>query len=156
MKKIIFIASTGGHMSELLCLKKLIDKYDSYVVTEKTETTIDLKNTFGDKMFYVPYGTKAHLLKYIFIFTFNFIKSFYLFIKIRPDFVITTGAHTAVPMCLISKLFRKKIIFIETFANVYTRSLSGRMMYKIADLFIVQWEPMQELYPNAVYRGGIY
>ena len=29
-------------------------------------------------------------------------------------------------------------------------------MYKFADLFIVQWETLKKVYPNAVYGGGIY
>ena len=59
-------------------------------------------------------------------------------------------------MCYIGKLFGSKVIFIETFANSKTKTLSGRMIYPIADLFIVQWEEMLELYPNAVYGGWIY
>ena len=29
-------------------------------------------------------------------------------------------------------------------------------MYKIADLFIVQWKELLNIYPNAVYGGGIF
>ena len=51
---------------------------------------------------------------------------------------------------------KTKIIFIETFANKNTKTLSGKMVYPIADLFIVQWEEMKKLYPKAVYGGAIY
>ena len=71
------------------------------------------------------------------------------------DVVIATGAHTTVPICYIAKLFGKKVIFIETFANITTKTLSGKLVYPIADLFLVQWEEMLELYPNAKYRGGL-
>lgn len=49
----------------------------------------------------------------------------------------------------------KKVIFIETFANITTKTLSGKLVYPIADLFLVQWEEMLELYPKAKYRGGL-
>ena len=75
---------------------------------------------------------------------------------IKPKIIITTGTHTAVPMCYIGKIFGSKIIFIETFANKNTKTLSGKMVYPIADLFIVQWEEMKKLYPKAVYGGAIY
>ena len=75
---------------------------------------------------------------------------------IRPKYIVTTGTHTAVPMCYIGKLFGCKIIFIETFANINSRTLSGRLIYPISNLFIVQWEEMLKLYPKAVYAGWIY
>ena len=59
-------------------------------------------------------------------------------------------------MCCIGKIFKSKIIYIETFANSKTKSKSGSIIYKFADLFIVQWESMLELYPNAVYGGWIF
>ena len=156
MKKVLFISSTGGHLSELLQLKDLFNEYDSYLITEKTKSTISLKNEYGKKINYLIYGSKNKLLTYCFKFSFNIIKSLFLYIKIRPKYIISTGTHTAVPMCYIWKLFRSKIIYIETFANLETKTLAGKLVYPIADLFIVQWESMLKLYPKAVYGGWIY
>lgn len=156
MKKVVFISSTGGHLSELLQLEPLFAEYNSYLVTEKTKSTVGLTEKYPDRTFFLKYGTKSHLISYVFIFLFNILKSFVLMLKIRPDVVVTTGTHTAVPMCYIAKLFRRKVIFIETFANSKTRTKAGEMVYPIADVFIVQWEYMLELYPKAVYGGWIY
>jgi len=155
MKKVLFISSTGGHLNELLQLKPLMEKYDSYIITEKTKSNLSLKNKFKN-VYYLVYGTKKNLFIYIFKFSFNIIKSLYYYIKIRPSVVITTGTHTAVPMCYIAKLFGSKVIFIETFANSKTKTVAGRIVYPIADTFIVQWESMLELYPKAVLGGWIY
>lgn len=155
MKKVLFISSTGGHLSELLQLKELFSYYDSYLITEKTKSTKSLKKEFN-KVNYLIYGTKDHKFSYIFKFFYNCLKSLILFIKIRPQIIVTTGTHTAVPMCYIGKLFRRKIIFIETFANSYSKTLAGKIVYPIADVFIVQWESMLELYPNAVCYGWIF
>lgn len=156
MKKVMFISSTGGHLSELMQLKPLFDDYDSYLVTEKTKGNLNLKKTWGDHVSYLVYGSKDHLFSYIFKFAFNCIKSLCLFIKIRPKVIVSTGAHTAVPMCYIGKLFGRKIVYIETYANLHTKSLSGKLVYPIANLFIVQWESMLELYPKAEYWGGVF
>ena len=59
-------------------------------------------------------------------------------------------------MCLIGKLFKKKLIFIESFAKVNSPTLTGKLLYKFADQFYVQWEQMKEHYPNAIFKGGIY
>ncbi len=155
-KKVLFIASAGGHLNELLQLEPLFQKYDSYLITEKMKSNLSLKKKYQDHLFFLVFGSKEHLLSYLFKFMYNCLKSLYLFFKIRPKVIVTTGTHTAVPMCYIGKLFRRKVIFIETFANQSTKTLSGRLVYPIADLFIVQWEEMLKLYPKAVYGGWIY
>lgn len=156
MKKVLFIASTGGHLNELMQLKPMFFKYDYHIITEKDDTTKGLKNEYKEKIDYLLYGTRSRILSYIFIFVFNVIKSLFLYLKIRPKYIITTGTHTAVPICYISKIFGAKIIFIETLANRNSKTLSGKLIYPISNLFIVQWKEMLELYPKAIYGGIIY
>ena len=87
---------------------------------------------------------------------FNTIRSLSIYIKEKPQIIICTGALSTVPFCLLSKLFNSKLIYIESFAKVYTGSLTGRMMYLFADEFYVQWEEMLEIYPKAKFKGGVY
>ena len=42
MKKVLFISSTGGHLSEMMMLESLFKKYDYHIITEKTDTTKSL------------------------------------------------------------------------------------------------------------------
>lgn len=155
MKRVMFISSTGGHLDELMQLKPIFKNYDYSIVTEKTKSNINLKNKFT-KVSFLVFGTKDHLFSYIFKFIYNCLKSVFIFIKYRPNVIVTTGTHTAVPMCYIGKIFRRKIIFIETFANRNTKTLAGKLVYPIADKFIVQWESMLKLYPKAELWGWIY
>ncbi len=155
-KKVMFISSTGGHLDELMQLKVLFKKYDYTIVTEKDKSNESLKNKYGDRLFFLPYGTRAKIISYIFKYLFLCIKTVYLYIKIRPKVIVTTGTHTAGPMCILGKLFGSKIIYIETFANTNRKTQTGKILYHIADLFIVQWEEMLKLYPKAVYGGSIY
>ena len=154
--KVMFISSMGGHLNELLQLKELFDEVDYRIVTEKTKATEYLAERYPGKVDYLVYGTKHHLFSYLFIFAFNILKSLVLFLKFRPRCVITTGTHTAVPMCYIARLFGAKVVWIETFANAESKTVAGRLVYPIANLFIVQWEKMLELYPKAVYGGWIF
>lgn len=156
MKKVMFISSTGGHLTELLQLSPLFEHYEYLIVTEKTKSNESLTDKYPNHVRYLIYGTRSHFLSYLFKFVANIFKSFYLFIKFRPNIVISTGAHTSVPMCYIAKLFGRKIIYIETFANSKTKSLSGKLVYPIANRFYVQWESMLDLYPNAIYIGGVF
>lgn len=156
MKRVLFIASTGGHLSELMQLKELFGRYSYSIITEKDEATATLKEEYKEKISYLSYATRSRIFAYPFKFAFNGFKSLYLFIKIKPEYIVTTGTHTAVPMCYIGKIFGRKIIFIETFANRNKKTLSGRLVYPIASLFIVQWDEMLKLYPKAILGGSIY
>lgn len=50
----------------------------------------------------------------------------------------------------------KKLIYIESFAKVTSPTETGKLLYKFADRFYVQWESMLKFYPKAKYLGGIY
>lgn len=149
-RRVLFVASTGGHLNELMQLQSMFDKYDFNLITEKTKSNLWLKDKYKNKVYFLTYGTKDHMLSYPFKLLWNCIKSVYLFFKIHPDYIVTTGVHTAGPICLISKFFGTKIIFIETFANISTKTVTGKLLYPVSDLFIVQWQSMLKEYPNAV------
>ena len=152
MKKVCFAASTGGHFEQLMMLKPLMDKYDSFIITEKTEYS----SFKGDKKVYYLKQVNRNEKKFILKMIYNFLITIKIFVKEKPDFVISTGALATIPMCLIAKLFRKKLIFIESFAKINSPTLTGKLLYKFADQFYVQWETMLEFYPKAIYKGGIY
>ena len=83
-------------------------------------------------------------------------KSIGIYRKEKPDVVICTGVLAMIPICLISKLMGKKLIYIESFAKVTSPTETGKLLYKFADQFYVQWKPMLKFYPKAIYLGGIY
>ena len=159
MKRVLFIASTGGHLDELMQLKDMFSDYDYHLITEKTKSTLYLKDKYPNRVNYLLYGTYTTFFNriiYPFRLIFNAFKSFFLYLKIKPQYIVTTGTHTAGPMCLIGHLLGSKVIYIETFANSRTKTKTGRLVYKFADLFVIQWESLKELYPNATYGGWIF
>lgn len=155
-KRVMFISSSGGHFTELTQLKPLFNKYDYQIVTEKTKESDDLKLKYKDRIDFLIFGTRFHPIKYPFILLANCFISLFYYIKYHPKYIVTTGSHAAGPMCCIGKIFGSKIIFIESFANITSQTITGKLIYKFADLFIVQWESMLKLYPKAVYVGRIF
>lgn len=150
--KICFIASSGGHFEQLMMLKPLMDKYDSFIVTEKTI----YKAEKSDRKIYYLSQVNRKEKSFIFRMIANFFKSLRIFTKEKPDVVISTGVLATIPICLLAKMCKKKLIYMESFAKVTSATETGKLMYKYADQFYVQWEPMLEIYPNAKYYGGIY
>lgn len=151
--KIIFISSTGGHFNQLLQLKPLFANYESLIITEESPINEKIKTEYP--MVLLKYGTRKQK-NYIFILLFNTIKSLYIILKFRPDIVITTGTHTAVPMALIAKCYGRRLIYIESFAKRNSANLTGKLLRPFADLIVVQWESMLEVYPEAENWGWIY
>lgn len=151
-KKVCFIASSGGHFEQLMMLKPLMEKHDSFIVTEKTKYSVSNSkfNTYYLKQ------VNRREFKFLFNMIINLFKSVIIFIKERPDVIISTGALATIPMCIVGKLFRKKLIFIESFAKVNSPTMTGKVIYRFADRFYIQWEEMKEFYPNALCKGGIY
>lgn len=150
--KICFTSSSGGHFEQLLMLKDLFKNYDSFIVTEKTMYNNDFKllPTYFTKQ------VNRQNIFFIFPLLYNVVFSIYILFKEWPEVVVSTGVLSTIPLCLFAKIFGKKVIYIESFAKVNSATLTGKFMYKIADIFYVQWPEMLKVYPKAKYVGGIY
>lgn len=152
MKKICLIASGGGHLEQIKQLKDVIDNNDCFFVMTKTNVNTNIKN----RKYYINDKPEGNLIKKIWILILLTIQSIKIIIRENPDVVISTGAGNTIPFCYLSKVFGKKIIYIESFARIQTPNKTGKLMYPIADLFIIQWKELQKYYPNAIYGGWIY
>lgn len=145
----LLVASSGGHLQELLRLKKIVYGHAQLLVTEKTHIKSGL---IGIPTSYVWQTNRRELLFPI-KFVLLCVYSTGLLVRYRPRYIITTGALISVPFCIIGKLMGKKIIYIETFARIHSLSLSGKIVYPMADRFIVQWKELEVKYPKAYYGG---
>lgn len=151
-KKVCFAASSGGHYEQLMMLKPLMLENDSFILTEKTGYDAEVP---GVRSYYVHQVNRREK-KFIFLMILNLFRSIRIFLKERPDAIICTGVLATIPMCLLCKLFRRKLIYIESFAVIETPTLTGKLLYKFADQFYVQWESLLKFYPKALYLGAIY
>lgn len=150
--KICYVASSGGHWEELLCLKELFGKYESlYVIEEGGQA----KECQLHPLYTVPQINRKEKAFWIHFWKLIITENSIL-CREMPDFIITTGALISVPLCVIGKLRGVKVIFIESFARVNKPSLSGRICYPFADLFLIQWKELKNVYPKAKYIGGIF
>lgn len=151
-KKICFIASSGGHVQEISWLFDLREGYDSFLVTEENE----FRMKYPIETVY-SFNKIDRREKHFFLHFLRLIKdSAVVMAREKPDIMVSTGALVAVPMLYIGKLLGKRIIYIESLARVEGKSLSGKLAYPIADLFVVQWESMLAYYPNAVYASRLF
>jgi len=95
------------------------------------------KPVYKDSADYYLLQTGSKDIFFPFKMTYSLFKSFIVFAKFRPNYIISTGTMVAFPMAYLAKIFRKKLIYIETFARISDGTRTGKIMYKKADLFII-------------------
>lgn len=147
--RIALVASSGGHLSQLLRLSAAWRGYDVfYVVT----TDVVKKKLGADKRVYVAGEcNREHLVRVARVFW----KCLVVIGRERPAVVLSTGAAIGCLCCFIGRLFGAKVIWVDSITNVDRMSLSGRMVRPIADLCIVQWPDLAAKYARAEYLGNI-
>lgn len=84
----------------------------------------------------------------------NIGQSLLIVLRERPQLVLSAGADVAVPICILARLLGARLVFIETAAELRP-SLSGRLVYPFAHLFIVQWPEKLAAFPRAVLARGL-
>ncbi len=146
--RLCLVSSSGGHWEQLQKLQPLIDKYDGFLVTEKTQFPENAKYFMRQTDLKDKFMIPKMLL--------NSFKAIGIWIKERPDFVITTGTMVAFPFYILAVIFHKKIVYIETFGRANMPTVAGKKMEKHTDLFIVQWKTQVKHYKKAVYGGCLY
>lgn len=152
--KVCLISSSGGHLEQLNQLQMIRKKYDTFLVTTDTKAA---RHITEKKYLIRDLSRKdTNIFKYSKDFVVSAMEGIKILIKENPDLVITTGAGAVIPFCIFAKVMRKKLIYIESFARIETPNATGKLLYHIADKFIVQWEPLLEYFPKAIYGGWIY
>lgn len=130
-RKILAVASGGGHWVQLLRLRPAFEKCDVHYLTTQAGYAKDVSGplyTVTDANMW----EKTKLIR-------MFLEVAYLLIKIRPDVVITTGAAPGFAAILFGKLFGAKTIWLDSIANSEQLSSSGKAARRWADAWLTQW-----------------
>ena len=146
--KILFVTSPGGHLYQICLLKSWWKKYDRFWVTSDTPDVRYLLNR--EKIFKGFFPENANIINAFF----NLVLALRLLVKHKPYLLVSTGAGIAPPFFLVARLMGVKSVFIETMDFCRTGSLSGRLIYPLASLFIVQHNSLKKIYPKAKYLGS--
>jgi len=144
-KKILAVASFGGHWKQLQRLDFMFSKYKTYYVTTNKDVI-----SSGYHCYYVIDANKNDKFRLIAL----FFQSLLIFIKTRPDIVITTGAAPGFMMVLIARIFNKKSIWIDSIANADELSLSGKLSKRFSTYTLSQWRQVAEK-EGVLYKGGL-
>ncbi|KAG7378457.1 UDP-N-acetylglucosamine transferase subunit [Phytophthora pseudosyringae] len=171
--RVMAVLGSGGHTTELLKLMKRLkrDVYTpiTFVVaeTDKTsqaKTELDWEPTESDSFAIIPRSREVGQSWSSTVWTTlrSFQSCLGLVYNRRPQLVLCNGPGTCIPICAAVVLFRvlgiqtdSKIVFCESFARVQHLSLTGKLLYYVADEFVVQWPQLQVKYPRTKHLGVI-
>jgi beta-1,4-N-acetylglucosaminyltransferase len=146
--KIGLITSAGGHLFQLLQLRSCWDSNPHFWVSFNKS---DVNSLLKDQVLYFSYYPESRNL-------FNFFRNFWLAIiillKEKPQVLISAGAGITLPFYLIGKLMRITLIYIEPLDFIKKPSLTGRLVYPLVDLFLIQNIKQQKYFPKAKYWGS--
>lgn len=148
--KVCLVGSSGGHLTHLYMLKNFWKDKERFWVTFDKEDARSLLE--GEKMYPCYYPTNRNIKNLIK----NTIVAWKVLRKEKPDLIISCGAAVAVPFFYLGKLFGAKTIYIEVFDRIDASTVTGKLVYPIADKFIVEWEEMLNVYPKAINLGSIF
>ena len=153
MKKICFISSCGGHLMEIKQLFPIAEGFDFYIVTENNPASYEIVDKF--RHYYLKQQERKNI-RFLWNFIYNIIFSLRILLKEKPNIILSTGAGCTFPTLLLGKILKAKIIYIESFAKLTNKSMTGKLTYYFADYFFVQWEEMKYIYKNSIYAGQVY
>lgn len=147
--KIGMVCSSGGHLLLLHLLEKFWKKHERFWVTFKKEDATSLLE--NEKVYWAFFPTNRNIP--------NLIRNFFVAIRVlfkeKPDIIISTGAGVAIPFFFLGKLMGKKLVFIEAYERIENPSLTGRIVYRITDAFILQWEEQKKFFPKGTVLGQL-
>lgn len=138
---------------ELMQLLPVVDGNDYYILTEKNIASVGALSKHRHHCFLQQ---ERHSFKFPIFFLVNALLSVVYFLRERPTTVVTTGAGVVFPTCILARVFKSRLVYVESFARLDKKSFTGKLVYSMADYFFVQWPEMLEVYPNARYSGTVY
>jgi len=145
--RVCIVSSCGGHLTEVRCLQSTYKAYEHfYVLDDKALLPPDM----GDRTFFITHSERDWRV------IVNFWEAWRLLRQIQPTVILSTGAGVVVPFAVVAKLFFNiRVIFIETITRIRRPSLTGRLMYWIADDFFYQWESLHSFFPRGRCIGRL-
>lgn len=144
------VASSGGHLTQLLSLRRWWSQYDrAWVTFDTPDATSALRDETDVTWAYHP--TTRNVT--------NLLRNGFLALRtlrrLRPTTVVSTGAAVAFPFFVLAKLFGARTVYIEVYDRVDSPTLTGRLCRPVSDLMLVQWDEQRHLYDDAIVVGRL-
>lgn len=148
--RLLLIASSGGHIFEMFCLREFWKDKDRAWVSFPTA---DAKYLLRDEaeVYWAAHPTvrnPPNLVRNLFL-------AVRLLRRLRPDMILTTGSGVAAPFLWVARLMGIPTVFVESITRITELSLTARMVKPFATKMLVQWPELVDQYPGVEHHGRI-
>jgi beta-1,4-N-acetylglucosaminyltransferase len=145
--KMLLVASTGGHLAQLIALREVWAGHDRHWVTfDKGDARGALE---GERRTWAYHPTTRNVG--------NAFRNLWLAWRVlrhdRPDIIVSSGAGVAFPFFVLARLLRIRTLYLEVFDRIALPTLTGRLCYPLSDAFALQWSEQQLSYPHGQVVG---
>jgi beta-1,4-N-acetylglucosaminyltransferase len=142
--KTCIVSSCGGHLAEVRALRPIYEQHEYfYVLNDKALLPKDMEG----RTLFIRHSERDWL------FFVNLWEAWRCLRRERPNLILSTGAGPVVPFALIGKFLGVATIYIEISTTVTKPSVTGRIMYRLADKFFYQWKGLEVYFPKGTYGG---
>ena len=149
-ERILLVASSGGHLAQLMRLEPWWSKHATAWVTFATKDAVGHLADQSD-VTWAHHPTTRNLPNLVR----NTLQALATIKRYRPTVIVSTGAGVAIPYFLLSRLIDVRTVYIEVFDRISTPTLTGRVVRPFTDLMLVQWPEQESLYNGAVVVGPL-
>ena len=157
--KLLIVLGSGGHTKEMLRVVELLGpgyEYAYLVAADDDLSAQKIKLPGAVYRVVRPRWKQTGALSVVLRTLWATGQSLWALLRARPRAILSTGPGPAVPASLLAKLLGVKVIYIETGSRIFALSTSGKILYRVADLFFVQWPELLPLCPKAIYAGRLW
>jgi beta-1,4-N-acetylglucosaminyltransferase len=148
--RILLVASSGGHLSELFQIAKDLNPDERRWITFHQGNAPGMLN--GEAVTWAHHPTNRNIP--------NLLRNFRLawtdVRRAKPSAMISTGSGVAIPYAVVCRLFGIKVVFIESMARMSSHSMTARLIYPFANRFFVQWPQMTAHLKRSEFAGAAF
>ncbi len=147
--KVMLVASAGGHLAQLLWLEPWWRAHDRVWVTfDQPHARASLE---GERVVWAHHPTNRS----VGALARNLRLAHKSLARERPDVVVSTGAGVGVPFLWLARHHGARSVFIEVYDRIDGPSLTGRMVHRVVDAVVLQWEAQRVFYPHGTLLGPV-
>ncbi len=148
--RLLLVASSGGHLFEMFCLREFWKDKDRAWVSF---ATADARYLLAEEreVHWAAHPTVRNVPNLLR----NLVLAARLLVRDRPDMILTTGSGLAAPFFWIARLLGIPTVFVESITRTTELSLTARLVRPFATRLLVQWPELVPKYPGVEHHGRI-
>jgi UDP-N-acetylglucosamine:LPS N-acetylglucosamine transferase len=131
-KRLLALASGGGHWIELLRLRPAFDGWDVAYVSMFENYTSAIP---GARYYTVPDAHRFDKLAFVKVMA----KALPIMLRERPHVIVTTGSAPMLAFLVLARLMGTRTLWIDSIAQAEEMSSSGKLAKRLATKAVTQW-----------------